>query len=961
MRQRWTVLATAAALVVTAAPGLAFASAADGGSRARTAAPAAAVTDYCNGQCNDILPPGENGTATAAQIVLDKLFGTKPAHTDDQLVTYASLVDDYSGLTNGTLGDFFNDASFGVPDGQAESTGHPGGRADVTIVRDRHGIPHITGTTRYGTEYGAGYAAGQDRLWMMDVFRHIGRGELSGFAGGAQGNRQLEQEFFLNGAYTEDDLQAQVDRARRQGPRGEQAYQDVMAYLDGLNRYIDDAKKGLYFPGEYDLTGNANVLTGEGIQPFEATDLVAIGTVISALFGSGGGNQVVSALVKQAAEHKYGTAKGDEVYAAFRMQNDPEADLTLHDGQRFDYAASPAHPHDVAMPDAGSVTPQQIVYDRTGSAQQAQAGAKTGGGAAATTKAAERQTALAKANLKHEPKLAKAKGSMSDGVLPANLFHRKHGMSNALVVSGKYTDSGHPVAVFGPQTGYFAPQLLMLEELQGPGISARGAAFAGLNMYVQLGRGPDYAWSATSAGQNMTDTYAVPLCNTDGSAATEGSTAYLFHGTCTPMKKIERDDAWSPTTADSTPAGSYKLIAYRTKYGMVHYRGTVDGKPVAFTHLRSTYKHEVDSLVGFQMLNDPGFVHDPQSFQQAVSHIGYTFNWFYADSQHIAYDNSGLNPTRADGVDPNLPIAAGPATDWLHWDPETNTVANTPFDAHPHSIDQDYYESWNNKIAKGYTVASFGDGPVYRSDMLDDRIQQLIHSGQKVTRASLTQAMEDAAVTDLRGEDVLPELLKVIDSDAVTDPDLQQTVEDLKSWLADGVERHETSPGSHTYAHAATIRTLDAWWPLLVKAEFEPDMGADLYAAMTRALQIDEPPSAGQDGVAHKGSAFQHGWWSYVDKDLRSVLGEQVPGAAPVRFCGTGDLAQCRHVLLTTLQQAAATPASTVYPGDDVCGAGDQWCADAIEQRPLGGITDDLISWQNRPTYQQVVQFPAHR
>ena len=963
-RQRWTVLTTAAALLVTAAPALAFAAPASGGTGTRAAASAGTVTDYCRGQCADILPPGENGTATAAQIVLNQLFGSKPAHTDDQLGTYAGLVDDYSGLTNSKLSDFFDDASFGVPAGQVESTGHPGGRDDVTLVRDRHGIPHITGTTRYGTEYGAGYAAGQDRLWLMDVFRHIGRGQLSGFAGGAEGNRQLEQQFFLNGAYTEEDLRAQVDRARQQGPRGEQAYQDVTAYLDGLNRYIADAKKGLYFPGEYDLTGNANILTGEGIEPFEPTDLVAIGTVISALFGSGGGNQVVSALVKQAAEQKYGTAKGDEVYAAFRMQNDPEADLTLHDGQRFDYAASPAHPRGVALPDPGSVTPQQIVFDRTGSAGRTQQAGTAGGpdlgkGGAAT--AAKRRAATSKANLRHDPTLGRAKGSLSGGVLPADLFSRRHGMSNALVVSGRYTDSGHPVAVFGPQTGYFAPQLLMLEEIQGPGLSARGAAFAGLNMYVQLGRGQDYAWSATSAGQNITDTFAVPLCNTDGSPATKDSTAYLFHGTCTPMEKIARHDAWSPTVADSTPAGSYTLIAYRTTYGIVHERATVAGKPVAYTRLRSTYQHEVDSLVGFQMLNDPGVVHDPASFQQAVSHVGYTFNWFYADSQHIAYDNSGLNPTRADGVDPDLPIAAGPDTEWRHWDPDTNTVANTPFDAHPHSIDQDYYESWNNKIAEGYTVSSFGDGPVYRSDLLDDRIQGLIHSGKKITRASLTRAMEDAAVTDLRGEDVLPELLKVLDSDTVTDPDLKQTVAGLKAWLADGATRHETSPGSHTYAHADAVRTFDAWWPLLVQAEFEPAMGGELYGAMTQALQVDEPPSAGEAGVGHKGSAFQHGWWSYVDKDLRGVLGAQVPGAAPVTFCGAGDLARCRQVMLSTLTTAAATPAGTVYPGDDVCDAGDQWCADAIRQRPLGGITDDLISWQNRPTYQQVVQFPDHR
>lgn len=69
-----------------------------------------------------------------------------------------------------------------------------------------------------------------------------------------------------------------------------------------------------------------------------------------------------------------------------------------------------------------------------------------------------------------------------------------------------------------------------------------------------------------------------------------------------------------------------------------------------------------------------------------------------------------------------------------------------------------------------------------------------------------------------------------------------------------------------------------------------------------------------------------------------------------------------RGMLLSTLKQAAATPGSTVYPGDDSgCSAGDQWCADSIVQRPLGGVTDDRISWQNRPTFQQVVEFPSHR
>ena len=165
---------------------------------------------------------------------------------------------------------------------------------------------------------------------------------------------------------------------------------------------------------------------------------------------------------------------------------------------------------------------------------------------------------------------------MANGVLPANLFAQKRGMSNALVVSGQYTDTGNPVAVFGPQTGYFAPQLLMLEEIQAPGISARGAAFAGLNFYVELGRGADYSWSATSAGQDIIDTFAVTLCNTDGSPATKDSNAYLYNGVCTPMQQIERDDSWSPT--DRRQHGGRVVQAHRVPHELRHRAGARHGR-----------------------------------------------------------------------------------------------------------------------------------------------------------------------------------------------------------------------------------------------------------------------------------------------------------------------------------------------------------------------------------------------
>ncbi|MFD6417674.1 penicillin acylase family protein [Streptomyces sp. NPDC060194] len=924
-------------LVLTATAALALTAGLVAPPPVATAAPAAraaaapAVPDHCGRQCADILPPGTNGSATLAEILAHRLLGTKPVHSDDQLGPYDALASGYPALTDTTLGDFFADASFGVPAGQTASVSRP--RPDVTITRDKKfGVPHIKGTTRYGTGFGAGWAAGQDRLWLIDLFRHIGRGELTSFAGGALANQGLEQQFWPQAPYTEADLQAQVDRiAATNGERGRQALADAQAYIDGLNAWRTHAKAWRVFPGEYVLTGKVDALTNAGeIKPFRLTDMIALASVVGGLFGGGGGGEVQNALSLMRAQERYGVEKGTEVWEGFRERDDPEAVLTVHDGTAFPYAVKPANPRGAAMPDPGTVVPEPLVLDRTGSAV-------TG----------------AKAPVAAPKRLRPLQGIHDDGVLPADLFGAKKGMSNALLVAGRHTASGNPVAVFGPQTGYFAPQLLMLQELQGPGISARGVSFAGIGMYIQLGRGQDYAWSATSAGQDITDTYAVELCQDDHH--------YLYRGVCTPMEKLEKRNAWKPTLADSTAAGSYRLQVWRTKYGIVTHRARIDGKPFAYTSLRSTYRHEADSIVGFQMLNDPTFVKDAATFRQAAQRIGYAFNWFYADSRDIAYYNSGDNPVRAEGVDATFPVLAQPAYEWRDFDPTANTAALTPPAEHPQSVNQDYYVSWNNKQAARYDSAGFGNGSVHRGDLLDDRVRRLVEQGG-VTRASLTRAMASAAVTDLRGEQVLPELLRVLRSAPAETPELGRAIDQLADWLAAGAPRNRTAPGSRTYAHADAIRLMDAWWPLLVKAEFQPGLGADLWTALTGRLAVDEPPSASQGPTGgHAGSAFQYGWWSYVDKDLRTVLGDPVRGGLGRAFCGGGELSACRAALVGALAQAAAKPASEVYPGDANCAAGDQWCADAIIHRALGGITHGPIQWQNRPTYQLVAEFPSRR
>src|SRR5258708_36044937 len=107
-------------------------------------------------------------------------------------------------------------------------------------------------------------------------------------------------------------------------------------------------------------------------------------------------------------------------------------------------------------------------------------------------------------------------------------------MSNGLVVDAAHSAGGHPIAVFGPQVSYFAPGILMQEDLHGPGYDAEGASFPGTGL-VELGRGRDYAWSATSAGADLTDQRLERICDPGGGAPPARGTDYEVHGQGVPV------------------------------------------------------------------------------------------------------------------------------------------------------------------------------------------------------------------------------------------------------------------------------------------------------------------------------------------------------------------------------------------------------------------------------------------
>ena len=856
------------------------------------------------GGFRDVLPPGTNGFDNAVQLGQFLSTGERPPHNDDQMGMYTNLLYAAPGLTTAAVSDYFKDSRFGALPENRERKYSP--RGDVTIVRDHFGVPHIYGATRSGAMFGIGYVTGEDRLFFIDILRHVGRAQLASFAGGDPANVLLDREIWATAPYTEGDLQRQVDQKRPGFQKeADRLRADAKEYVNGVNAYIAEARLNpLKMPGEYAAIGQP-----EGPDDWNPRDSVAVATLVGAIFGAGGGGELPSALVLQQARDRFGKHAGTRVWRDFRSANDPEAPTTVR-GRAFPYEPSPKHAHGVALPDKGSLKDYVNLDPST-------------------------------TNTKRAARLA----------FPAAL-------SNALLVSARKSESGRPVAVFGPQTAYFAPQILMEQDVHAPDIDARGVAFPGANLYVSLGHGRDYAWSATSAGQDLTDTYAVPLCEPGGGKPTIDSMHYRFRGACRPIEVMKRTDSWQPNAADQTPAGSETFTSLRTALGIVTGRATVHGKPVVYTKLRSTYLHEPDSGLGLSLLNQPASIRGPRDFQRAASLIGYAFNWFYIDAKHTAYLNSGSNPIRPKDVNPDLPVSGARRFQWRGWNPATNVTPIVPVKGRPRAIDQSWMTSWNNKQARKTRAADglWGYGPVYRSQSLDTGVRRRLRGGRKITAAELVNAMEDAATVDLRGTQVLPWALRVIG--APKDAKLRAAVKRLRGWYSAGSHRIDRNRDG-AYDHAGAVALMDAWWPRWMRAEFEPVLGRKLFNGIAGMNSlVNEPNNGGQ----HLGSAWQAGWYGYAQKDLRTLLGRRVRGRYSRVYCGRGKLGRCRAALRKSLKAALAVPPSKLYSGDAVCREaqrdGSQTCFDSLYFRPLGAITQPVQPWQNRPTYQQVVEIP---
>ncbi len=114
---------------------------------------------------------------------------------------------------------------------------------ETTVYFDDYGVPHIYANSQKDAMTALGYVHAQDRLWQMELMRRIAPGRLSELFG----SKALANDKFFVGIGIDENS----EKAIAQLDKNSETYKLAMAYVDGINQYIENGKT----PVEFRLVG----------------------------------------------------------------------------------------------------------------------------------------------------------------------------------------------------------------------------------------------------------------------------------------------------------------------------------------------------------------------------------------------------------------------------------------------------------------------------------------------------------------------------------------------------------------------------------------------------------------------------------------------------------------------------------------------------------------------------------
>jgi acyl-homoserine lactone acylase PvdQ len=791
-------------------------------------------------------------TAAAAGTADDRAFyilppgnyGGLPTTDDslDQLALYDGLTPLRGDVTDADIEEFYLPQNF-EPIG--ETTVEDTGREGTTITYDEFGIAHVVGETRADVAFGAGWVTIRDRQVLINFGRGPARAAVADIPGIDAFSLVTSATPFTPSEATEQLVQDQIDLlVEEYGAEGEEIIADAQAYADGANAYIE--------ANDVDM------------EPITVADVVATTAFIGSIFGAGGGSEAANADFLAVLEERLGADQGRAVWDDLMRTDDPEAPTTIE--ERFEYPVFTGGEVTGSVPiDAGSIISLDPREPEPGSS----------------------------------PSIDEV---AAPALVDAALDPPDRQASNWLTVEPDESASGNTLAVMGPQLGYYYPEIVMQIHLSGPGVEAQGAAVPGLAMYLLIGRTEDYAWSLTSANQDVRDVFAEVLCETDGSEPTRESANYMHNGECVPFEIF-----------DAGTLGDTPIVYPVSVHGPVIGTATSDGQPIALTRARSTFGRDALNLAALKGMTE-GDAATAEDFYEVADNFGFTFNWGYANREEIGYFASGYLPVRAEGLDRRLPTLGTGEYEWQGFLEQ---------DEHPHASTHPDGRllNWNNQSAPGFM---HGDGTLYGSW---HRVELFDQWPEQAELADVVSIMNRSA-TEETTSPIWPVVSEVLAGSEPPSELAGEVVDMLDAWVADDAPLLDADEDGD-YDEPAS-RVMGELWDPLLDAALSPVLG-DL---------ID-------DDINLRGVGRN----SVVDKDLRTLLGQDVEMPYGVQYCGAGDLDTCRDDLWSAIDTRAAELAAEL--GDDPS----TWLREGRRSTFTPGLIPDDFRSTNRPTYQQLLEF----